>query len=187
MFQMSFASGIGDASLIAGKISGESVEISGLEGLFRSVDGQMPVFSAELQSLLYQMTPQMLQRLENLLAGGMKLPEAASQLLTEAGEEGIGRLFAGLMAVHAVAGRLRERRRPFVAGDLRAAALLLQRGQPSGAGGPQVGLRVRLGRHDVVAAPGGRLCHAVGVAGYAARLAHAAGHGCTGTSTAPSA
>ena len=55
----------------------------GLEGLLAGLDGAESGFSAELQALLMQMTPQMLARLESLVAGGMGLPQAAKQLLAE--------------------------------------------------------------------------------------------------------
>lgn len=53
---------------------------SGLAG-----DAAMAGFTGDLQALLMQLSPQLLQRLEELLAGGMDLPQAASTLLGEAG------------------------------------------------------------------------------------------------------
>jgi flagellar hook-length control protein FliK len=57
---------------------------SGLAGVPQAGDGATAGFSGDLQALLMQLSPQMLQRLEELLAGGMDLPQAASTLLGEA-------------------------------------------------------------------------------------------------------
>ena len=53
--------------------------------------------SGELQSMLMQMSPQMLQQLEELLAGGMPLPQAARSLLAESGFGSAGELFGDLL------------------------------------------------------------------------------------------
>jgi len=47
--------------------------------------------------MLMQMSPQMLQQLEELLAGGMTLPQAAKSLLANAGSTGQGNLFDSLL------------------------------------------------------------------------------------------
>jgi flagellar hook-length control protein FliK len=59
---------------------------TGLQRLLELFQTGEEGFTADLQALLLQMTPQTLQRLEAMLAGGMSLPLAASRLLAEAGE-----------------------------------------------------------------------------------------------------
>jgi len=55
----------------------------GLASLLRADDGVVAGLSGDLQALLMQLSPQMLARLDDLLAGGMDLPQAASTLLGE--------------------------------------------------------------------------------------------------------
>lgn len=69
----------------------------GLNGMMQGAEGLMSGFSGELQAMLMQMSPQMLQQLEDLLAGGMALPQAAKSLLAEAGVDGMGDLFGNLL------------------------------------------------------------------------------------------
>jgi flagellar hook-length control protein FliK len=83
--------------LLKGAGPGRSEGITGLEGLLQAADGAMAGFSGDLQAMLMQLTPQMLQRLDELLAGGMNLPQAAKSLLAEAGFEGAGDVFADLL------------------------------------------------------------------------------------------
>ena len=61
-----------------------------LASLLQGEDDAAPVFSGELQAMLMQLTPQMLQRLEELVTGGMTLPQAANSLLTERAYDGLG-------------------------------------------------------------------------------------------------
>lgn len=63
--------------------SDRAMSQGGLAGLLRDENGAAPVFSGELQAMLMQLTPQMLQRLEGLVTGGMTLPQAANSLLAE--------------------------------------------------------------------------------------------------------
>ena len=67
---------------------------AGPEGLLQAVDGALAGLSGELQALLLQMSPQMLQRLDELVEGGMSLPLAAKSLLAETGFGGAGESFA---------------------------------------------------------------------------------------------
>jgi flagellar hook-length control protein FliK len=96
MFQLPMlASGVTD--LLRGTAPGRAEAGMGLEGLLQAVDGSMAGFSGDLQAMLMQMTPQMLQRLDELLAGGMNLPQAARSLLAENGFESAGDLFADFL------------------------------------------------------------------------------------------
>lgn len=83
--------------LLKGAGPGRPEGVTGLEGLLQAADGAMAGFSGDLQAMLMQLTPQMLQRLDELLAGGMNLPQAAKSLLAEAGFEGAGDAFADLL------------------------------------------------------------------------------------------
>ena len=69
---------------------------AGLETLLQGDGGALNVFSGELQALLMQMTPQLLQQLEELVSGGMSLPQAAKSLLAEAGVASDAASFAEL-------------------------------------------------------------------------------------------
>jgi len=60
-------------------------------------DGASAGFSGDLQALLMQLSPQMLQRLEELLTDGMDLPQAARSLLGEFGAESAEGFFADLL------------------------------------------------------------------------------------------
>lgn len=93
MFQFPL-SGSGLPGLVKGPGAGQSTGGPDSDGLLQGLEGLMAGLSGELQSLLMQMSPQMQQRLEGLLAGGMSLPQAATALLAEAGTEGGGELFA---------------------------------------------------------------------------------------------
>ena len=55
------------------------------------------VFSGELQAMLMQLTPQLLQQLEELVSGGMTLPQAAKSSSSEAGMAGGTASFAGIV------------------------------------------------------------------------------------------
>jgi len=70
---------------------------AGLAALLTGGDGSLAGFSGDLQALLMQLSPQMLQRLDELLAGGMDLPQAASALLGEFGGESGEGLFADFL------------------------------------------------------------------------------------------
>lgn len=96
MFQFSLA-GSAVAGATGAPATDSGLERLDLQGLLQAGEGLDAGFSAELQSLLMQMSPQMFRRLEELLAGGMDLPQAASRLLGEAKlgmPEGV---FAGLL------------------------------------------------------------------------------------------
>jgi flagellar hook-length control protein FliK len=89
--------GSGSPDMVKGSGAGAAGSGGGINGLLHSEDGQMAGFSGELQAMLMQMSPQMLQQLEELLAGGMPLPQAARSLLTEAGYGSAGELFGSLL------------------------------------------------------------------------------------------
>lgn len=81
MFSVPLPSGM-QALMQQGVKPGEGVGGRLLEVL-ASADDLQSAFPAELQTLLLNMTPQMLQRLESMVAGGIELPRAARQLLGE--------------------------------------------------------------------------------------------------------
>lgn len=81
MFSMSFAPV--PLSLHATTSLGAGTETGGLDQLLAALEAAQVGFSAELQPLLQQMNPPILERLESMLAGGMTLPQAARQLLSE--------------------------------------------------------------------------------------------------------
>lgn len=83
MFALPFP--VGPASTASLKSADVSAGSPGLEGLLAGLDGAEGGFSAELQALLMHLTPQMMARLESLVEGGMGLPQAARQLLSETG------------------------------------------------------------------------------------------------------
>lgn len=58
---------------------------TGLAALLRGDVEAEGLFSAELHALLMQFTPEMLTRLDEMMRGGMNLPQAANQLLGDAG------------------------------------------------------------------------------------------------------
>lgn len=87
----------GATGLLKGSAPGRTEGGAGLEGLLQAADGAMAGFSGDLQAMLMQMTPQMLQRLDELLTGGMNLPQAARALLAETGLDGAGGLFADIL------------------------------------------------------------------------------------------
>ena len=89
--------GVGSPGMVKGSGTEAAGSGSGINVLLQGQDGLIAGFSGELQAMLMQMTPQMLQQLEELLAGGMPLPQAARSLLTEAGLGGAGEMFAGLL------------------------------------------------------------------------------------------
>ena len=81
MFPIPLPSGL-QATLQPGARPANSVS-GDLQEMLGGADGLQPAFSAELHALLLNMSPQMLQRLESLVAGGIALPQAARQLLGE--------------------------------------------------------------------------------------------------------
>jgi flagellar hook-length control protein FliK len=81
MFALPFA--VGPAPTASLKSADVTAGSPGLDGLLAGLAGAEGGFSAELQALLMQLTPQMLARLESLVEGGMGLPQAARQLLSE--------------------------------------------------------------------------------------------------------
>ena len=94
MFQMPLlGSGIPGLSRGSGSDAGGG---NALDAAPQGPEGMMPGFSGELQAMLMQMSPQMLQQLEELLARGMSLPQAAKSLLAEVGYDGAGGLFDSL-------------------------------------------------------------------------------------------
>ncbi|MCB1799992.1 MAG: hypothetical protein KDI67_14020, partial [Gammaproteobacteria bacterium] len=82
MAQLFNVAGLADG---AKAVKASADPVATLEGLVRdellSGDG----FGAELQGMLMQLPPVLLQRLEQMLAGGMTLPQAAKSLLAEQG------------------------------------------------------------------------------------------------------
>lgn len=96
MFQLPLL-GSGSPGMVKGSGPDAAGGGGGLQGLMQGEDGLMAGFSGELQSMLMQMSPQMLQQLEELLAGGMPLPQAARSLLTGAGYGSAGELFGSLL------------------------------------------------------------------------------------------
>ena len=54
----------------------------GLADLLQGAGGTEAAFSGEMQALLMQLSPQVLQRLDALFNSGMTLPQAASSFLT---------------------------------------------------------------------------------------------------------
>jgi len=96
MFQLAM---LGSGSPVTVKGSGANTASSGgdVNGLASGDEGMNAGFSGELQSMLMQMSPQMLQQLEELLAGGMPLPQAARSLLSESGFGSAGELFGDLL------------------------------------------------------------------------------------------
>ncbi|MCW9079178.1 MAG: flagellar hook-length control protein FliK [Gammaproteobacteria bacterium] len=94
MFQMPLL-----GSGVPGLLKGSGPDAAGgnvPDGSPQGMEGLMSGFSGELQAMLMQMSPQMLQQLEELLAGGMSLPQAAKSLLAEARYDGAGGLFDNL-------------------------------------------------------------------------------------------
>ena len=81
----------------SGAGSGLNLDTINLEGLFADPETLMGGFSGELQALLMQLSPQVLQRLESMIAGGMTLPQAANRLLSEGGLGKVDDLFANLL------------------------------------------------------------------------------------------
>lgn len=91
MFQLSLL-GAGIQDLVKPAPGGRPPGPMGLGSLLQANDTTMAGLSGELQSLLMQLSPEMLQRLNELLQGGMDLPQAASVLLEEGGaasQEGV--------------------------------------------------------------------------------------------------
>lgn len=73
-------------------LSGDS-----LTALLQGTEGELPLFGGELQALISQLSPAMLQRFDELLAGGKSLPQAANTLLDEFAGDGLDGEFAGLL------------------------------------------------------------------------------------------
>lgn len=88
---------------VTGGLPGQTDTPLGLMALFHTADGEMAGFSGELQSLLMQLTPQMLQRLDGLLAGGTNLPQAANAVMAELDGGNPDLVFARLLQRAAVA------------------------------------------------------------------------------------
>lgn len=84
MFQFPMI-GPATTGLVNGSGSAQNTEGLGLANLFSGAETELAGFSAEVQALLMQMTPQLLQRLEEMIGGGMSLPQAARSILAEAG------------------------------------------------------------------------------------------------------
>ncbi len=81
----------------SGAGSGLNFDSIDLEGFFADPEAFMGGFSGELQALLMQLSPQVIQRLESMVASGMTLPQAANQLLSEGGLGRTDDLFADLL------------------------------------------------------------------------------------------
>lgn len=96
MFQLSLfgamVPGLAEAQRAVGPSTG-----SALDGLFQDADALMLGLSGELHALMAQLSPAMLNRLEDLIGGGMTLPQAAKALLSETGLGGHSGGFAQLM------------------------------------------------------------------------------------------
>ena len=69
----------------------------GLMALLRGLDDETAGFTGELQAMLMQLAPPVLQRLDELLAGGTSLPQAANTLLREFAVEADGQPFPELL------------------------------------------------------------------------------------------
>ena len=72
MFQLALL-GSGSPAMVKGSGAGPAGNDSAVDGPLPGDEGLIAGFSGELQSMLMQMSPQMLQQLEELLAGGMPL------------------------------------------------------------------------------------------------------------------
>jgi flagellar hook-length control protein FliK len=70
---------------------------SGLSMPLTGTEGAMAAFSGELQAFLMQLPPSLIQRLDELIAGGMDLPRAARSLLGELAGDPAEGLFADLL------------------------------------------------------------------------------------------
>jgi len=86
------AQGLGKATGL-----GRADDNAGPSALLAGDDGSLAGFSGDLQALLMQLSPQMLQRLEELLTGGMDLPQAARSLLGEFGGGSADGVFADFL------------------------------------------------------------------------------------------
>lgn len=82
--------------LIRDGSSGQSQPGGGLMALLQANDGELTGFAGELHALLMQFPAEVLQRFDQLLGGGMSLPEAASSLLDEFAADGLDGPFAEL-------------------------------------------------------------------------------------------
>ncbi len=96
MFQLPLL-GAGFPGLLKSMGSGGSESAPDLTLLLRGLEGSAEGFSEELQAMLAQVPPQILQELEMRVAGGMKLPQAARSLLAESDANGVGEWFRQLM------------------------------------------------------------------------------------------
>ncbi len=96
MFQLSLfgamVPGLAEAQRTVGPSTGGA-----LDGLFQDADGLILGLSGELHAMLAQLSPAMLNRLEDLIGGGMTLPQAAKALLSDGGLSGPSGGFAQLM------------------------------------------------------------------------------------------
>lgn len=87
-----------DAAALAGAAGSNRLPAGAAIGGLLGDDAAMQLaFSAELQAMLMQLSPGMLQRLDTMLADGMSLPQAARSLLAEGVEGGDRALFAQLL------------------------------------------------------------------------------------------
>ena len=96
MFQLSLfgamVPGLAEAQRAVGPSTGGA-----LGGLFPDADALMLGLSGEFHAMMAQLSPAMLSRLEDLIGGGMTLPQAAKSLLSDSGLSGHGGGFAQLM------------------------------------------------------------------------------------------
>ncbi len=93
-----FALPLGAGSMLSSGVKAEpGLETLDLADLLVGPEGLPTGFSGELQTLLSQLSPQLIQRLQTLVAGGMTLPQAASTVLGEGGMGGTDDLFAHLL------------------------------------------------------------------------------------------
>lgn len=83
--------------LAKGDGTGHTQPGGGLMALLQANDGEMAGFGGELQALLMQFSPEALQRFDQLLGGGMSLPQAANTLLDEFTAEGLDGPFSNLL------------------------------------------------------------------------------------------
>ncbi|MDJ0741308.1 MAG: flagellar hook-length control protein FliK [Gammaproteobacteria bacterium] len=113
--------------------AGPALSEAGLNALFQAFDGEIVDLGGELQSMLSQWSPAMLQRFEALLAGGTALPQAARTVLSEFAADADGERFGAVL----------QRLAGAVDGAPRPAASIL----PEGAPPPRIAL-------PVAAAPG---------------------------------
>ena len=102
MFQLSLfgamVPGLAEAQRAVGPSTGGA-----LDGLFPDADALMLGLSGEFHAMMAQLSPAMLNRLEDLVGGGMTLPQAAKTLLSDSGLSGHSGGFAQLMEAESLA------------------------------------------------------------------------------------